>query len=266
MKNGLYTFIIASTLTISVIFHAQHGQAVEPRSPCVLSNSEKATIADLTHLRAPLETILAGAKECIVFSYNSVLIRYANGHVGIFGLGDAPIVFLIGKEFSLQNIEDTLPNHTGNDQEKMLFTELAGIWGSSASSDELPPQEIAKADELVEKMFATTPINEIPLASYNVLGLRGNRYLPTIEELSSLSSEAAITFYEGYMGSSDARTKDIPTDTDKQTAIEKLVQIFETSDLDKKYHLTLDVSQEIKRIDAASYEKLKARGVVAEDM
>ena len=267
MKNGLYAFIIASTLTIPLIFHTPESQAAEPRSPCVLSQSEKTTIAELTHLRAPLETILAGAKECIVFSDNSILIRYANGHIGVFDLGDVSVVSSIGKESSLPNIKNALSDHAGNDQERKLFTELAGIWESSASSDELPPEEIAKADVLVEEIFATTPINEIPLASYNVLGLRGNRYLGTIERSQSIAPEAAITFYEGYLGSSDVytRTEDMPSDHDKRITIKKMVQIFEASKLDTQYRFTFSASQEIERIDPASYEKLKALGVVTED-
>ena len=100
-----------------------------------------------------------------------------------------------------------------------------------------------------------------------MLGLRGNRYLPIIQELPSLSSEAAVTFYEGYLGSSDpyARAEDMPTDGDKQIAIEKLVQIFETSELNMQHRFTLDVSREIKRIDPDSYNQMKARGIVTED-
>ena len=270
MRSKLYAFIIASTLTTSLTFHTQQSHASELRSPCVLSDTEKTTIAELTHLRAPLETILAGVKECVVFSDNSILIRYRNGHIGVFSLGDASAVPSIGKEGeepSVQNIKNALPDHTGNEQEGKLFTELAGIWGSSASSDELLQTEIAKADALVEEMFATTPINEIPLASYNVLGLRGNRYLGTIERSQSIAPKAAITFYEGYLGSSDVYTRmeDMPTDHDKQVTIKKIIQIFEASELYTQYRLTFSVSKEIERIDPASYEKLKARGVVTED-
>ena len=275
MKHFLRSLIIASTLIISATFHTQHSQAAELRSPCVLSESEKATITDLTHLRAPLDSILAGVKECVVFSDNSILIHYMNGHVAIFGLGDAPTVsFPVvkdQKEFAPQNVINVLPdskaNHAEHDQERKIFTKLSDVWEISLSSGQLSPKDLAKADALVQEMFATVPNNEIQLASYNVLGLRGNRYLPIIQELPSLSSEAAVTFYEGYLGSSDpyARAEDMPTDGDKQIAIEKLVQIFEISELDMQYRFTFSASQEIKRIDPVSYEKMKAHGVMTED-
>lgn len=263
--------IIASTLTMPFIFPPQ--AHAELRSPCILTDSEKAMITKLTRMRDDVHLDHTNIKECLIFASHTILIRYEDGYMGMFGIGEGtmsdakqeiPTVSQPVNE--LESGEPPIP-HAGTEHETKIFTELDQIWRSTDSPDDLSPEQLAQADALVKELFATTPANEIQLATYNSLGFRGNRYLQIIQDIDSLPPEALVPFYEGYIWDSaiHARTKDIPSDYDKHPALEKLVHIFETTELNKKYHFIFDISQEIERIDPPSYAKLKQIGVISEN-
>jgi hypothetical protein len=136
-----------------------------------------------------------------------------------------------------------------------------------ALPDELTREELAQSDMLVHRIFDFTPSDQVQLAVYEFLGMRGNRYLSVIEDLPSLLPGAAIVFYSAYLGEtiSAARSEDTPTDNQKQTVINRLVEIFNTTDLNTQFNLNFEASQEIKRIDPVAYARLKAVGVVIEN-
>lgn len=269
MKPLFRILIIASTLIIPFIFSPQ--SHAELRSPCALTDSEQAMIAKLTRMRNDSHFDRAKIKECLTFASHTVLIRYEDGYVEIFGIGEG--IALDQKqeaskdEVNLNPPDETINPHTGNEHERQIFTELDQIWHSVDLPDDLSPEQLVHADALVKKLFATTPADEIQLATYNSLGFRGNRYLAMIKELSSLSPGVEIIFYEGYLDrqASDMRTEDIPTDSEKQAVIRELIHSLETKQNNTPYLFSPAVSKEIQGLDSAAYEILIQRGVINEN-
>lgn len=268
MKRLFRFLIIASTLTIYSIFSEQ--AHAELRSPCVLTDSEKTMIAMLTRMRDSLHLDYPNTKECFVFAPHTILIRYKNGYAQVFGTGQAPVLDqkqdIFRDDQTIGELGEPDLSHRGTEHEKKIFGQLNEIWQSVDSPDDLSSEELARIDALVQELFATTPADEIERATYNVLGLRGNRYLKMIKELLSLSPDAEITFYEGYLDSQSSamRTEDIPTDGEKQTVIQNLVRMRETQQNDKPYVFSLTVSEEIRKIDQAAYEVLRQNGMITE--
>ena len=266
MKRLLRLFIIAGTLTLCFVSPMQ--SHAELRSPCALTESEKAMVVQLTRIYKDSHFDYAREEECLILG-TAILIRYEGGYIGLFGIGEA----LDQKQEASRG--GKVPNesyetailHTGTEREREFFIALAQIWQSAPSPDDLPVEQLARADALVQELFAATPVNEIPLADYNAFGLRGNRYLPMIKELFDLSPEAEITFYEGYLDSqaSDMHERDIPTDSEKRIAVQKLARMLETRQSDASHLFSPAVSEEIHKLDPVAYEILKASGVISEN-
>ncbi len=267
MKRLLYLFIIVSTLTLCFI--SPLPSHAELRSPCVLTEFEKAMVVQLTRIYRDSHLDRAKAKECLILG-TAILIRYEDGHIGLFGIGEAlnqKQGTSRGDEVPSESRDTTIP-HAGTKHERELFTALAQIWQSAPSPDDLPPEQLARADALVQELFTATPVNEIPLADYNIFGMRGNRYFAMIKKLSDLSPEAEITFYEGYLDSqaSDMHEADIPTDGEKQAVTQRLTRMLETWHSDTPYLLSPAVSKEIQKLDQTAYEILRQRGVISENI
>ncbi|MDZ4260095.1 MAG: hypothetical protein U1A25_00355, partial [Candidatus Sungbacteria bacterium] len=201
MKQLFRFLMIAGTLTMLFIFPLQgHAQL---RSPCILTASEKAMIAKITIMRSDQYFDHAKIQECLTFAPHTILIRYEDGHTEIFGIGeqaapDQKQEVSITNEAANHSSETVIP-HIGTQHETNIFTELDQIWRSTDSPDDLSPEKLIRVDALVQELFATTSSDQINLATYNILGSRGNRYLTTIKELSSLSPGEEIIFYEGYL-------------------------------------------------------------------
>lgn len=270
MNRLFRILIIASTLTIPFMSSPQ--AHAELRSPCVLTQSEEAMVAKLTRMRNHLRPDDIKIKECLTFASHTILIRYEGGYVGLFGIGEGTTLdqkqkIPVAHEITNEPPEISMP-HTGTNHERKIFTELDQIWRSTDLPDDLSPEQLARTDALVKELFAATSADEIQLATYNSLGLRGNRYLGIIKETDSLPPDALIPFYEGYLNNSaiHSRTEDMPTDNDEQIALEKLVNIFEMTEPDKIYSLPFDISQKIKKINLDSYASLKELGMITEEI
>ncbi len=262
MKRLLRLLIFASTFTIPIQSHAVL------TSPCVLTDSQKAVIAELTRLHSWYPSIET-AKACGVFS-GAILVLYENGHRAMFSMGDA----IVSKQEvpHLEKVQtepvSTPALHMGSEKERKLFGELSEVWQSVESPDDLSQEELTRIDELIKQLFATTPIDKIELATYNMLGSRGNRYLEMIKGLPNLSLKAQATFYEGYFDhqASHMRQEDVPTDDQKKIAVQNLLRVFTTQRSDDAYLFSSIISEEIRRLDPAGYELIMQRGAVSEDI
>ncbi len=252
MKRFLCFLVLLGTFTIPFSSYAE----------CLLTDAQKAMIADLTrlHKRHP---DLSTARRCIVFREDSLFIYYENGHRAMFHTTDT-IATVDTQEVVATDAQEVLSQHIGTEREKELFSELDRIWASVVSADELRPEQLVRADTIVEELFLSVPVNDIELATYNMIGLRGNRYLGTVEGLV-LSSKAQATFYEGYIDSdaSNMVKEDIPTDAQKREAIQKLVRVFRDQGDDKTYLFSWFTSEEIRRLDPSAYQILMKYGAIS---
>lgn len=247
-------YLTIAMITLALFSLPLWGIAKEWQSPCTLSPSQKSMIGK--------SVIEQGAlKECIVFGASTIMVRYYNGHIGIFAIGDQSEAASTQKEEELHEIMDA-QGESG--PKKRLPSALADIWHNPTSFERLSPEDLVQADALVQELFTVTSERDIQPATYNLLGLRGNRYLSIIERLSGLSPEAAIAFYDGYIGGSmpNISGEDVPNDEEKKIALEKIIRIVETTEPNVKYHFAFDISREIERVDPDSYARLKKYGVV----
>lgn len=267
LTTGVFALILlAATLSF--------GQTTQWREPCRLDRSEKKVVSALTRFREPLRTILAGAKDCISLGPNTLLIRYENGDIRVFGKSNSPRIPLADKnnlethlspvqdnnvEYNVQSLET---NQT--DQLYKLSNEITVLWYSTLPSDDLTPGKLAHIDTLVQEMFDTIPPDKIPLADYEWFGYRGNRYLSTITTIPSLTLDQEVSFYKGYLDYSQYRhSEDVPTDSDKQSAIHRLLGFFEKTENLKPYYTSLtNVAEEIQRLDPAAYDTFKQMEVI----
>lgn len=270
LTMGVFALILlAATLSF--------GQTAQWREPCRLDRNERKLISDLTRLREPLRTTLAEAKDCISLSPDTLLIRYENGDIRVFGKSNSSHIPLADKnnqETHLSAVQDTGleydvqpfgTNQTNQtNQQYKLFNEITVIWYSAMPSYELTPEKLARIDTLVQEMFDTIPPDKIPPADYEWFGLRGDRYLSIITTTSPLTLDQEVSFYRGYLNYSQyRRSEDVPTDSDKQSAIHRLLDLFETTENLKPYYASLtNVAEEIQRLDPSAYGTFKQMEVI----
>jgi len=220
-------------------------------------------IIELTRLRKSHPAV-ASIKSCSIFS-GSILVYYENGHKGLFSLGDLNPASAKQEVPTPVKTEDEL-QHTGSERERDVYAELSKIWQSVNLPDDLTGVQLTHADMLVQKMFATTSPYQIEFATYNMLGLKGNRYLEIIKRLPDLSLRAYATFYEGYLDNQALymRQEDMPTDAEKRAAIQNLLRVFTAQPSDDAYLFSPILSKEIQRLDPAAYEIILQRGGVSD--
>lgn len=248
------------------------GQAAQWRVPCQLSKNERRVISKLTHMREPLYAILTGAKTCMSLNPHTILIRYANGDIRIFGIDNSRIALSDAEKNndeyvpSSQAQDISYERYYANNEQEKLIGQFKDLWYSALLPDNLTAETLAQADVLVQDMFMTIPTIEIPPSDYISLGLRGNRYLSIIENLHSLTPDQEINFMKGYLETSSpailTRTEDMPSDSDKQVAVQKILGLYESSHDPKTLPLITSVSKEIKMIDPEAYMRLIDLGAI----
>jgi hypothetical protein len=251
--------VLVSSLTFIGVFQIAVSRAGEWHSPCPLTEMQQTILKRLQW--AQPSTGSAEISACRFYEENILLVRFSNGSMGAYGIGE-----LNDTEAPAAQQDTQATQFRGTDEEHQLFIELDHIWLQAGLADNLSPEDLARSDMLVRQIFARTPSQQVQLADYEFLGMRGNRYRSTLEDLNPVPPAAAIVFFTAYLESSipHARTDDLPTDQQKLTAIATLLHTFETPELKTQYHFGYEVSLEIKRLDPEAYKKFQAMELTTE--
>ena len=262
--------LVLSLLLLAAVPHL--AQAVQWRMPCKLDRNEKKFISALMQPWEYPHAILAGAKECISFGPDTLLIRYENGDMRVFGIDNSHVALSAPEKNndehvpSSQNHDISYERYYADNQQEKLFFQFRDLWYSTLSPDQLTAETLALADALIQEMFVTTPTIEIPPPDYLSLGFRGNRYLSIIENLNSLTPDQEINFMKGYLEASKpvilARTEDMPNDSDKQVAVQKILKLYESSENPNMLTSLTSVGKEIERLDPDAYAALTQLGAI----
>ena len=251
--------IVLGSLTMIMAFCFADSHADNWQTPCVLTKTQEATLASLTGLQ--VSSVAAEIVACRIYGSDVLLVRYTDGRLGTFGIGERQDIDTSFHQKEGNPEQKIVAEHLGTEQEHKLFVELRQIW-FDAPQKNLASDILAKSDTLVQEIFMTTQPYEIKLATYELLGTLGNRYLPVIQRIPSLPYGATIVYYGAYIS---LLGDDSPSDQQKNVAMEKLVGIFETTDLNTKFNLSFQISQEIKRVNPNAYEKLHQLMVIIEN-
>lgn len=239
---------VLATIACLVLLLPEPSRAWEPISE--IGDYERALIYQASR-RHP-ESVLRQA-ETFSTRRGIVMVRFLNGDIGVFASNESTMA-RGGRLGSSQ--AESLDSPQDRTSIVTIENEFKRIWDQYSDVNHITPEELDKADRLVEEFIEKTTGSNDRDRFVSWIALRGgNRYLSLMTPLLSLlKPKRQADFWETYIGSHYARREDRPTKEQIRAAGREMLAAIEKHAVENPAEVLTVVFGSLAELEKADIE------------
>ncbi len=241
---------------------------------------EKKIIREHTKMRAPLKQILKHATHFLILAPNTVMVRFTNGDMAVYGSRNTPVS--IRSEGSPENQRyDAYPSDPGNNPKaneasNLLSDSLDKIFypwyiHEGELNPSWTPEERQRAQELLDEWidsfienFSTDEKYRDGMSLLMLARRFGNKSIPLLNYRDWYTDNTLASFYEGYILSDKTMSpEDNPSEEQTREAIYALKDLLmsphQSTD---SFKIFLETALRIKNLEPEVYDILASQGKI----